>query len=237
MKIKTPEEILSSYKNLAKTIDHSLLQPELDERYIEDNCNLAIKYNTMSVMVRPSDVKFAYSIVKDSDVVVASSSGFPHGANLTSIKVAEAVAAIESGASEIDMVINIGLVKSGRFDLVEKDIAAVVDACDGRVTKVILENSYLTNEEKVLSCRAAENAGISFVKTASGYASGGATIEDVILMKKSVSDNIGVKAAGKVRTYDQLEEYVKHGVSRFGATATKIILDEYRAINNLEPIL
>jgi len=227
------EEILSSYENMSKTIDHSLLQPNLTIQEIIDGCEVAIKYNTAAVLVHPNDVKLAYKIVKDTTVKVGSGVGFPHGRNLTKTKVFETKSAIKNGAEEIDMVINVGLIKSQMFKEAEKDIAAVVEAADGRVVKVILENSYLGYSEKIRACKIIESAGAHFVKTASGYAPGGATLEDVALMKTSVSEKMQVKAAGGIRTLDSLIEYVNIGVTRIGATATRAILDEYRLRNNL----
>lgn len=227
------EEILSSYENMSKTIDHSLLQPNLTIQEIIDGCEVAIKYNTAAVLVHPNDVKLAYKIVKDTTVKVGSVVGFPHGRNLTKTKVFETKSAIKNGAEEIDMVINVGLIKSQMFKEAEKDIAAVVEAADGRVVKVILENSYLGYSEKIRACKIVESAGAHFVKTASGYAPGGATLEDVALMKTSVSEKMQVKAAGGIRTLDSLIEYVNIGVTRIGATATRAILDEYRLRNNL----
>jgi deoxyribose-phosphate aldolase len=230
-------QILKSYKNMAKTIDHSLLQPDLTLKQIEDGCNIAIKYNTHLVMCRPSDVKLAKKIVNGTGIKVGCVVGFPHGHSTTKTKVFEALDALDNGADELDMVINIGFIKSKKYKDAEKDIKKIVDIANGRIVKVILENSYLSYEEKVKSCKISECAGASYVKTSTGYAPSGATLEDVKIMVGSVSEFIGVKAAGKVRTYDQVEQYIKHGVTRFGATATKLILDEFREINGLEKII
>lgn len=232
-RILFPEEILSSYENISKTIDHSLLQPNLSKKEIQDGCKIAVKYNTAAVLVHPYDVKIAKKNIEGSNVKVGSGVGFPHGRNLTKTKVFETITSIENGAEEIDMVINIGLIKSGMFKEAEKDIMAVVEAADGKIVKVILENSYLDYSEKSEACKIVESAGAHFVKTASGYAPGGATLEDAKLMKGTVSELMQVKAAGGIRTLDSLIEYVNVGVTRFGATATKAILDEYRLRNNL----
>jgi deoxyribose-phosphate aldolase len=226
-----PEEILSSYDNISKTIDHSLLQPNLSKKEIVAGCKLAVKYNTAAVLVHPYDVKMANKIVQGSTVKVGSGVGFPHGRNLTKTKVFETLLSIENGAEELDMVINIGLIKSQMFKEAEKDIMAVVDAAEGRIVKVILENSYLDYSEKLNACKIVESAGAHFVKTSSGYAPGGATLDDAKLMRTTVSELMQVKAAGGIRTLDAMEEYIKVGVTRFGATATKIILDEYRLRN------
>lgn len=228
-----PEEILSSYENMSKTIDHSLLQPNLTLKEIADGCEVAVKYDTAAVLVHPNDVKLAYKIVKGTTVKVGSGVGFPHGRNLTKTKVFETKSSIKNGAEEIDMVINVGLIKSQMFKEAEKDIKAVVDAAEGRIVKVILENSYLEYSEKLNACKIVESAGAQFVKTASGYAPGGATLEDAALMRTTVSERMQVKAAGGIRTLDSLIEYVNVGVTRFGATATRAILDEYRLRNNL----
>lgn len=232
-----PHQILGSYENIAKTIDHSLLQPDLTLQQIKDGCTVAIKYNTHLVMCRPSDVKLAKKIVSGTEIKVGCGIGFPHGHSTTKTKVFEALDALDNGADEIDMVINIGFIKSKKYKDAEKDIREIVKVADGRIVKVILENSYLSYVEKVNSCKISESAGASYVKTSTGYAPTGATLEDVKTMVSSVSEFIGVKAAGKVRTYDQVEEYIKHGVTRFGATATKSILDEFRKRNNLKDIL
>lgn len=237
MNTLSPEEILSSYKNMSKLIDHSLLQPNLTRQNIIDGCEIAKKYNTAAVLVHSSDVALAYELLKNTDVKVGSGVGFPHGRSATDVKVYETELAIQNGAKEIDMVINVGFIKSGLLAEAQKDIEKVVLAANGNIVKVILENSYLTDKEKVQACKVVEAAGAHFVKTASGYATGGATLEDVILMKSSVSEKMLVKAAGGIRTLDPMIDYINAGVTRFGATATKIILDEYRLRNNLSEII
>jgi deoxyribose-phosphate aldolase len=232
-----PYEILNSYYNIAKTIDHSLLQPDLTLKQIEEGCDIAIKYNANLVMSRPSDVKFIKKILDGTDIKIGCVVGFPHGHSTTKTKTFETLNAIDNGADEIDMVINIGFIKSKKYKDAERDIKKIVDVSENRIVKVILENSYLSYNEKVNSCKISESAGASYVKTSTGYAPTGATLEDVKIMISSVSEFVGVKAAGKVRTYDQVEEYIKHGVTRFGATATKSILDEFRSRNGLEKIV
>jgi deoxyribose-phosphate aldolase len=237
MNTLSPEEILSSYENMSKLIDHSLLQPNLTIQNIIDGCEIAKKYNTAAVLVHSSDVALAVSILNNTTVNVGSGVGFPHGRSHTDVKVFETKFAIAAGAKEIDMVINIGYIKSGMYKEAERDISQVVKSAEGNIVKVILENSYLEDEEKVNACKIIESAGAHFVKTASGYAPGGATLEDVILMKSSVSDHMRVKAAGGIRTLDPMIDYINAGVTRFGATATKVILDEYRLRNNLSEIV
>lgn len=216
-----------SYEQVAKTIDHSLLRPELTRQDIEEGCALAARYHVASVCVRPCDVALAASLLADSDVEVGTVVGFPHGSNTTEVKVAETRQAIAEGATEIDMVLQIGKLLSGDFDAVQSDIAAVVAAAQGYPVKVIMENAYLTDGLKVEACKRIEAAGGAYVKTSTGFAPSGATLDDVRLMKASVSPQIKVKSAGGVRTLDSLLEYMEAGVSRSGATTTAIMLDEY----------
>jgi deoxyribose-phosphate aldolase len=220
-----------SYRDVAKTIDHSLLKPELDDHFVEDGCRLAAKYDVASVCVRPVDVRRAKAILDGTDVAVGTVIGFPHGDHLTETKVFEARGALADGATELDMVINIGALKSGRDDEVQADIAAVVEVAHaaGAIVKVIFENAYLTPEEIVRACRAAEAAGADFVKTSTGYAASGATHDDLRLMRASVSPHIGVKAAHGIRTLDALLAVMELGVTRIGATATETILEDFKA--------
>ncbi len=220
-----------SYRDVAKTIDHSLLRPELDDAFVADGCRLAAEYDVASVCVRPADVVRARAILLDSDVAVGTTIGFPHGNHLTATKVFEARRALADGATELDMVIEIGALKSGRDADVQADITAVVDVAHaaGAIVKVIFENAYLTDDEKVRACHLSEAAGGDFVKTSTGFAPSGATHEDLVLMRRSTSSHIGVKAAGGVRTLDALLEVMALGVTRVGATATKTMLDDFRA--------
>jgi len=220
-----------TYLDVAKTIDHSLLRPELDDAFVEAGCRLAAEYDVASVCVRPADVQRAGAILRGSNVAVGTTVGFPHGNHLTETKIFEARRALADGAAELDMVIQIGALKSGRDAEVQDDIAAVVEVAHeaGAIVKVIFENAYLTDEEKVRACRLTEAAGGDFVKTSTGFAPSGATHEDLILMRRSVSPHIQVKAAGGVRTLDALLEVMALGVARVGATATKTMLDDFRA--------
>jgi deoxyribose-phosphate aldolase len=217
-------------RQLAKTIDHSLLRPELDDDFIADGCRLAAEYDVASVCVRPTDVARVAALLAGSDVAVGTVVGFPHGSSTTATKVFEARATLAAGASELDMVIDIGALKSGRDEDVRADIGAVVEVghAAGAIVKVILENAYLTDDEKVRGCRLAEMAGGDFVKTSTGFAPGGATHADLALMRNAVSERVQVKAAGGVRTLDDLLAVMALGVTRIGATQTKPILDEYR---------
>jgi deoxyribose-phosphate aldolase len=170
-------------------------------------------------------------VLKASDVLVSTVVGFPHGSNLTEIKVAEAIKAMDDGAVELDMVLNIGQLRSGKTDYVRDDIKAVCDAAHARgiKVKVIFENAYLTDEEKVTACKLCEEAGADWVKTSTGFAPGGATLEDLRLMRANVSEKIQVKAAGGVRTLPAILEVIDVGVTRCGATATATILDDFKA--------
>lgn len=219
-----------TYAQLAKVIDHSLLKPELTEQEVIDGCKLAAKYNTATVCVKPCHVRIAAKILKGSDVKVSTVIGFPHGSNLTPIKVAEANAAIDDGAVELDMVLNIGQLRSGKAEYVQADIQAVCDVAHARgaKVKVIFENAYLTDEHKILACKLSEAAGADWVKTSTGFAPSGATLEDLRLMRANVSDKVQVKAAGGVRTLDALLAVIDAGVTRCGATATAVILDEFK---------
>jgi len=217
-----------TYDQLAKTIDHSLLKPEMTEGEVISGCELALKYNVASVCVKPSDVELAKRFLKGSSVAVGTVVGFPHGSSTTFTKVAEARDAIANGAVELDMVLNIGALRSGDYDYVREDIRAVVNAAAGKaLVKVILENVYLDDEQKRIACRLADEAGVDFVKTSTGYATGGATLEDVRLMGETVSQNVQVKAAGGVRSLEAALAMIDAGVTRMGATATARILDEF----------
>jgi len=228
MKKLTPEDV--TYRQVAKTIDHSLLRPELTLSDVEKGCDLAARYQVASVCVRPADVVLAARLLQGSEVAVGTVVGFPHGSHKTTTKVFEAREALADGATELDMVINIGWLRSGEDRLVEDEIKAVVEAAAGKaLVKVILENAYLNDEQKVRGSKMTETAGADFVKTSTGFASSGATIEDLQLMRASVSDAVQVKAAGGVRSLDSLLEVMSVGVTRAGATRTAEILDDYRA--------
>jgi deoxyribose-phosphate aldolase len=218
-------------RDIAKTIDHSLLRPELDDAFVEDGCHLAARYDVASVCVRPADVLRARAILDGTDVAVGTTVGFPHGNHLTATKVFEAQRALADGATELDIVIQIGALKSGRDADVQADIAAVVEIAHpaGAIVKVIFENAYLTDNEKVRACHLSEAAGADFVKTSTGFAASGATHDDLRLMRANTSPRVQVKAAGGVRTLDALLAVMELGVTRVGATATATIIDDFRA--------
>jgi deoxyribose-phosphate aldolase len=221
-----------TYEQLAKVIDHSLLRPELTESDIVAGCALAAHYHVATVCVKPCHVKLAKEQLKESDVIVSTVVGFPHGGNLTEIKVAEAERAMEEGALELDMVLNIGQMRSGKHDFVREDIKVVCDVAHRRgvKVKVIFENAYLTDEEKITACKLSEEAGADWVKTSTGFAPAGATLEDLRLMRANVSDKVQIKAAGGVRTLPALLDVIDAGATRCGATATATILDDFQAM-------
>lgn len=214
---------------VAQTIDHAILKPELTRADVDAELALVAQYGVFSACVRPSDVAHAAKVLDGSGVAVCAVIGFPHGTTTTQTKAAEAAEAIANGASEVDMVINIGRLRSGLLDDVEADIRAVVQAAGEHVVKVILETAYLSDDEIAAGCEAAERAGAAFVKTSTGFAGGGATIEHLRLMRKTVSDAVQVKASGGVRGLDTLLEMRELGVTRFGTSATATILDEAAA--------
>jgi deoxyribose-phosphate aldolase len=218
-------------RDIAKTIDHSLLRPELDDAFVESGCRLAARYDVASVCVRPADVRRACALLGGTDVAVGTTIGFPHGNHRTETKVFEARQALADGATELDMVIQIAALRSGRDADVEADIAAVVEVAHaaGAIVKVIFENAYLTDEQKIRACHLAEAAGADFVKTSTGFAPSGATHDDLRLMRANTSPHIGVKAAGGVRTLDALLAVMELGVTRIGATATETIIEDFRA--------
>lgn len=217
-----------SADDIAKMIDHSLLKPQLTRDDIYKGCEIAAKYNTISVCVRPCDIEFACKLLKGTDVRVTTVIGFPHGTNETDVKVYEAKKAIHRGAVELDMVLNIGQLLSGDYDYVLHEIKEIVDVAHKKnvLVKVILENCYLNPELIEKACEIAEEGGADFVKTSTGFGNGGATLEDLTLMRKSVSPRMEVKAAGGVRTLDAALEVRKVGATRFGATATVAIMEE-----------
>ncbi len=220
-----------TYEQLAKTIDHSLLRPELTREDVISGCEIARKYNVASVCVKPCHVSLAAELLRGSTVAVGTVIGFPHGAHTTAIKVAEAEQAMNDGATELDMVLNIGALRGSEADFVRADIQAVCEAAHARgaKVKVIFENAYLTDQEKILACKLSEQAGADWVKTSTGFAPSGATLDDLRLMRAHVSPRVQVKAAGGVRTLDALLDVIDAGCTRCGATATAKILDDFRA--------
>ena len=217
-------------EKVAKTIDHSLLRPELTVDEVLAGCELAAAYRVASVCCRPLDVPACRDALAGSGVAVGTVVGFPHGASTTAVKAAEARRALDDGAVELDMVLAIGWLRSKHDEYVRDDIAAVVEVAraGGAVVKVILENAYLTDEEKVRGCQLSERAGADFVKTSTGFAPSGSSMDDLRLMRASVSERVKVKAAGGIRTLDLLVEGLNAGMDRCGATATAAIIDDLR---------
>ena len=214
---------------LAKTIDHSLLKPELTHNDVISGCELAKRYHVASVCVKPCHVLLAAELLRGSDVRVGTVIGFPHGNSTTTVKVAEARQALQDGATELDMVINIGEMRSGHYTYVQDEIKALCDLAHqaGAIVKVIFENAYLTEDEKIKACHLSEEAGADFVKTSTGFAPTGATIDDIKLMRKNVSSRVQVKAAHGIRTLEAALQMIDAGVTRIGATATAVILDDF----------
>jgi len=212
--------------NLAKMIDHTLLKPDATQDQIAQLCFEARKYDFASVCVNPTWVKLCAQLLEGSPVKVCTVIGFPLGATAPEVKVFETGNAIENGATEIDMVINIGALKARDLELVARDIRGVVATSHARhaIVKVIIEAVLLTDEEKTIACLLSKEAGADFVKTSTGFASGGATVHDVALMRKAVGPEMGVKAAGGVRTYEDAEKMLKAGATRIGASAGVKIL-------------
>lgn len=205
--------------NLNKYIDHTLLKPEATSAMIDKLCDEAKQHDFASVCVNPFWVKRAAERLAGSQVAVCTVIGFPLGANTPEVKAAETRDAIANGAAEIDMVLNVGALKSGDQESVKRDIAAVVNAAGGVLVKVILETGLLTDEEKVVACKLCVEAGANFVKTSTGFGPGGATVEDVALMRKTVGPAIGVKASGGVRDRSTALAMIKAGATRIGASA------------------
>ncbi|OQA81153.1 MAG: Deoxyribose-phosphate aldolase 2 [bacterium ADurb.Bin243] len=209
---------------LAKMIDHTLLKPDAKQSDIDKLCSEASKYKFASVCVNPGWVKYCAEKLAGSGVMVCTVVGFPLGATSTSAKACETVQAIADGADEIDMVINIGALKSGNLQLVEEDIRQVVRAAGGKTVKVILETSLLTDDEKAAACRLSKNARAHFVKTSTGFGGGGATAADIALMRKTVGPEMGVKASGGVRDLKTAQEMIAAGATRVGASASVAIV-------------
>lgn len=214
-------------ENLNKYIDHTLLKADATEAQIISLCEEAKKYDFMSVCVNPTWVKKAAEVLADSDVKVCTVIGFPLGASSTEAKVCEVKQTIKDGAAEVDMVINIGNLKSNNDVAVKEDIKAVVEVAAGKaLTKVIIETALLTDDEKVRVCKLAKEAGADFVKTSTGFSTGGATVEDVKLMRDTVGSEVGVKASGGVRSLEDAIKFIEAGASRLGSSSGAKIIKE-----------
>jgi deoxyribose-phosphate aldolase len=227
-RIATTLGIAPTDGRLGHMIDHTLLKPEASHDQIAQLCYEARKYSFASVCVNPTNVNLCAELLKDSGVPVCTVVGFPLGATPTEVKVFETQQAIRDGATEVDMVINVGALKSKDYELVERDIASIARAshAGNAILKVIIEAALLTDEEKVIACQLAKVAGADFVKTSTGFGPGGATLEDVALMRRVVGPTMGVKAAGGIRTYADAQKMIAAGASRIGASASVKIMQE-----------
>ena len=214
---------------LNKFIDHTILKPETTQEQVEKILSEAKEYDFASVCVNPTWVSLAAESLKDSDVKVCTVIGFPLGANTSAVKAFETKDAIANGADEIDMVINIGALKAGNDALVLDDIKAVVDASGDKLVKVIIEACLLTDDEKVRACQLSKEAGADYVKTSTGFSTGGATVADVTLMRKTVGPDMGVKASGGARSYEDAIAFIEAGASRIGASSGVAIMNEAQA--------
>lgn len=217
-----------TYEQIAKMIDHSLLNPVMTDNDLEKGIRVGLEYNVASICIKPYYLKRCAEILKGSTVKASTTIGFPHGGHTTQIKVAEAKQMLDHGCQELDMVANIGKVLSEDWGYVKADIKAIVDLAHdrGQIVKVIFENCYLEDKHKIKLCEICGEVNDDFVKTSTGYGSGGATDEDLRLMRKYSPPNVQVKAAGGVRTLDRLLEVRALGVTRVGASRTEEILDE-----------
>jgi len=229
---------MPTYPELAKMIDHSLLNPTLTVADLEAGCKLALDYDVASVCILPYYLKRCAELLRGSTVMASTTIGFPHGGHATTTKAAEASQAIADGGQELDMVVNISQVLSGAWEYARRDIAAVIEIAhdSGAKVKVIFENCYLHDDHKIRLCQICGELNADWVKTSTGYGTGGATLEDLALMRKHSPAHVQVKAAGGIRDLDMLLKVRDLGVTRCGASRTKEMLDECRKRLNLAPI-
>lgn len=227
-----------TYEDIAKMIDHSLLMPTMDQSQLEAGCQLALAFDVASVCIMPYYLRRCAEILEGSTVMPSTTIGFPHGGHTTAIKAAEAARAVEDGCQELDMVVNISKVLSEDWAYVKADIQAVIDVAHAanRKVKVIFENCYLEDSHKIRLCEICGELKADWVKTSTGYGTGGATLEDLALMRKHAPDSTAVKAAGGVRDMDMILKVREIGVSRIGASRTQTMLNECRERLGLEPI-
>jgi len=230
--------VLQTWQSVAGIIDHTLLKPDATSEQIAQLCREAAQYRFATAFVQPCWVEFASRTFAESGVKVGTAIGFPHGANLTSVKRLEAEQAVKAGAKELDLVINIGALKSGDRKLVQAEIQTVVDAAHshGALAKIILETSLLTTDQKIVACQLSMAAGADFVKTSTGFNGGGATVEDVMLLRASVSSNMAVKASGGIRTLADIRKMLVAGASRIGTSSGLSILRELGAPELTVPV-
>jgi deoxyribose-phosphate aldolase len=223
-------DFVLTYDAIAKRIDHSLLGPTLTRAELEEGCRLAARYRVASVCIKPFAVSLAARLLEESDVAVGTTIGFPHGGHSSAAKLFEATQAMADGARELDMVINIGQTIGGEWNAVAAEIAAVTKIAHlgGAIVKVIFENCFLSTEQKVKLCQICADSGADYIKTSTGYGTGGATHEDLRLMRRVAPPHVKLKAAGGVRTLDGAIEVAKLGCDRIGASRTSEILDELK---------
>ena len=228
-----------TYEDVAKMIDHSLLNPVLTSRELEDGCAVAVKYNVASVCIMPYYLRRCSELLSGSSVLPSTTIGFPHGGHATSTKLAEAKKALSDGARELDMVVNISAVVSGEWGYVRRDIdeVIVVTHAAGQKVKVIFENCYLNDGQKIRLCEICGELKADWVKTSTGYGSGGATLEDLALMRKHSPPGVQIKAAGGIRDFDMLLRVREMGVTRVGASRTASMLEEARRRLNLPALV
>lgn len=216
------------YQHILQHIDHTLLTQTCTKEEIINLCDEGVKYNVASVCIPPSYVRFAKEYV-GSKLSVCTVIGFPNGYHTTETKIFEARDAIKNGADEIDMVINLGYVKNRRYDLVESEIQKIKQVCGDKILKVIIETCFLTNDEKIELCKAVTNAKADFIKTSTGFGSGGATLEDVQLFKKFIGANVKIKAAGGIRSIEVAQRFIDEGTARLGTSAIIKLLNDQEA--------
>lgn len=220
-------------KQLARMIDHTILKPEATREAVTIICKEALEYNFASVCINPANIELAAELLKGSEVKVCTVIGFPLGASTKEVKAFETKDAIEKGAQEVDMVINIGKLKDKDYNYVKEDIKAVVNEAKGKATtKVIIETCLLTEEEKVMACKLAKESGADFVKTSTGFSTGGATPEDIKLMRQTVGTELGVKASGGVRSLEDAMIVIENGATRIGASASIAICEGQKSNSN-----
>ncbi len=215
-------------EQIAKMIDHAILKPNADRTDVSEGCKTALEYRTASVCVKPNDVAFSAKLLQGSDVLVGTVTGFPHGNSVTAAKVLEADIAIKEGAAEIDVVLPVGIVKSGEYGYVQKEVEAMAEICrkNNALLKVIFENCYLTKEEIIRCCEICSAAQVDFVKTSTGFGTYGAKVEDILLMREHTAENIMIKASGGIKTLDDFMNNYKAGARRQGSSSTKEIMEE-----------
>ena len=219
-------------EDIAKTIDHTILGAEVTKEAVQEKCAEAKEYNFASVCANPDQVDLMTEKLSGSEVKVCTVIGFPLGVNLTETKVAEAKAAVREGADELDMVMKIGALKEGDYKTVKEDIEAVVEAAQNKLVKVIIETCYLNDEQKIKACELAKKAGADFVKTSTGFGSGGATIKDIELMRKTVGNEMGVKASGGIHSLEEAQAMIEAGATRIGASSGVQIIEGRKTSGN-----